>query len=145
MEKHFTIMGQPQGKARPRVVRNHGISRTFTPEKTVNYENLVQLEYERQCSGDPLQGAVEARIVAYFKIPKSVSKRRRAVLISGMVRHTNKPDADNLAKIICDALNRFAFADDSAISDLSVQKRYGEIPRVEVTLTEVEEQGETKP
>ena len=37
----FTIPGAPQGKARPRTVL--GGKRTYTPEKTVNYEALVKL------------------------------------------------------------------------------------------------------
>lgn len=42
----FTIPGEPCGKGRPRFVRQTG--RTYTPEKTARYENLVSLEYQAQ-------------------------------------------------------------------------------------------------
>lgn len=37
----FTIPGDPRGKARPRVVRlKNGASMSYTPDKTVAYEEL---------------------------------------------------------------------------------------------------------
>lgn len=139
MEKSFTVLGQPVGKQRPRAQASRGFAHIYTPKETVNYEAVVRLEYERQCTPEPLHGAVDALIVAYCPIPKSAPKYKRAALEAGLTRHTHKPDVDNIAKIICDALNKVAFADDSAISDLTVKKRYGAPARVEVTLTEVSE------
>ncbi len=138
MEMYFTIPGQPVGKQRPRVTNNKGFAQTYTPKETVNYESVVRLEYTRQC-GQRLHGAVDCQITAYCPIPKSAPKYRKAIMETGKARHTHKPDVDNIAKIICDALNQVAFADDSAISDLLVRKRYGIEPRVEVVLTEVGE------
>lgn len=37
-----------------------------------------------------------------------------------------KPDADNIAKVICDALNKVAYGDDTQICELEVHKRYTE-------------------
>lgn len=51
--------------------------------------------------------------------------------------HTKKIDCDNLAKIILDSLNKIAYDDDSGISKLVVDKIYGEMPRVEITLEEI--------
>ena len=38
----LTIPGEPVGKGRPRFTKN---GHSFTPEKTVNYENLVKLYF----------------------------------------------------------------------------------------------------
>jgi Holliday junction resolvase RusA-like endonuclease len=49
--------------------------------------------------------------------------------------HIKKPDADNVAKAVLDALNGLAFEDDSRIYVLNVAKRYTLVePRVEVTM-----------
>jgi Holliday junction resolvase RusA-like endonuclease len=40
--------------------------------------------------------------------------------------HTAKPDGDNLAKQIGDALNRIAWMDDSQIADVRVTKIWGD-------------------
>ena len=51
---------------------------------------------------------------------------------------TKKPDCDNFAKIIQDALNGIAFRDDAQIVDLRVTKGFGE-HGVRVTVWEVED------
>ena len=135
-EVKFTIPGKPVGKGRPRFVRATG--RTYTPDKTVVYENWV-----RQCWKDgsfpKLTGPVTAWIYAYFPIPKSATKKKRAEMESGMIPYTGKPDTDNLAKCILDSLNELAFDDDSIVWNLVVNKGYSNDPRCEVALFGEEE------
>lgn len=134
----FTVPGEPVGKGRPRVVRNNGFTRTYTPEKTASYENLVKLEFQRQGGRMLKDGPVKVWINADFGIPRSVSKRKREAMIAGHIRPTKKPDADNIAKVICDALNGLAWHDDSQVVMLHVEKRFAEEPEVYVTITEVQ-------
>ena len=37
----------------------------------------------------------------------------------------HKPDADNIGKIILDALNGIAYADDNQVTQLNIKKNYG--------------------
>ena len=54
-----------------------------------------------------------------------------------MLQPTLKPDADNIAKIICDGLNSIAYKDDKQIISLQVLKVWTDgIERVEVELNE---------
>lgn len=128
----FTVPGVPQGKGRPRVTRNG----TFTPKKTRDYEKKVRDCYIAQ-GGQmfPDDTPLFASITAIFPIPSSLSKKRRA-LFNGK-RHCKKPDADNVAKAILDALNGVAYRDDSAVSLLLVDKRYGDDARVTVSIKDV--------
>ena len=48
-----------------------------------------------------------------------------------------KPDCDNIAKAILDALNGLAYEDDSQIVSAVILKRYGFPARVEVMLYEI--------
>lgn len=127
----FTVPGVPQGKGRPRVTRNG----TFTPKKTRDYEKKVRDCYIAQ-GGQmfPDDTPLFASITAIFPIPSSLSKKRRA-LFNGK-RHCKKPDADNVAKAILDALNGVAYRDDSAVSSLIVGKSYGDDARVIVILAD---------
>ena len=59
-------------------------------------------------------------------------------MMDGLVPHTKKCDCDNLAKSILDSLNGIAYDDDSQVCRLIVEKIYGENPRVEVKLKEVQ-------
>lgn len=48
-----------------------------------------------------------------------------------------KPDADNVAKIILDALNGIAYLDDKQVVDLGVHKSYNATPGVLVFVYEI--------
>lgn len=133
----FTVPGEPVGKGRPRVVRNGGTTRTYTPERTASYENLVKIEFERaQAKGYGAGVALMMQIIAYYAPAASDSKRRKAAKLNGDIRPTKKPDADNILKVIADALNGLAYDDDAQIVEARIVKRYAEAPRVEVEISE---------
>ena len=131
----FTIPGPPQGKARARTCRN---GHSYTPENTVLYENLVKTEFLRQCGRGQRIRTVQERpalgmeIVAVYPVPSGYSKRKTVSALAGDLLPVKKPDADNVAKTVADALNGLAYDDDAQITDLTVLKRYGEDPEVRV-------------
>ncbi len=132
----FSIPGEPCAKGRPRFIRATG--QVMTPEKTANYEQLVKLSYLQQVERDkPLQGPLVAKVYANFAIPKSVSKKRFQRMISRQEYPQKRPDADNLAKIVLDALNGIAYSDDKEIVCLEVRKYWAEVARVDVVLREI--------
>lgn len=130
----FEIVGEPQGKGRPRFSTRGGFVKTYTPEKTASYENFVKLCYLNKYKGQKLDGDIIAEITAYFSIPKSFSKKKRSEAIEGKIMPTKKPDTDNIAKTILDSLNGIAFEDDKQVVALLVKKLYGEEAKVVVSL-----------
>lgn len=134
----FEIPGEPKGKGRPRFTRN---GRTYTPEQTAVYENLVKVMFMQAypvTQPIPQNIPLEAHITAFFPIPKSVSKSRAADMERGFELPTKKPDTDNIAKIILDSLNGIAYHDDAQIVRLTVVKSYSREPRVTVEISEVD-------
>lgn len=129
-EMNFTVLGVPRGKSRPRFTRN---GHTYTPKETILYENLVAASYD----GEKLEGNLSAKIVCYFPIPSSLSKKKKAEMLTERVYYNHKPDLDNLAKIILDSLNGIAFDDDKQVVRLEVEKYYSDRPRAEIWLTEI--------
>jgi len=142
MRVQFTVSGSPQGKGRPRFSTHGGRVITHTPDKTAIYENLVRLEYERQCQGNRFSetAALSVEIFAYYDIPQSASKKQKQAMRDGLVRPTKRPDIDNICKSILDSLNGYAYRDDSQVVDCRVVKRYGETAKVLVTIQD--ERGE---
>jgi hypothetical protein len=140
-EIRFTIPGKPFGKQRPRVVNRGKFSTAYTPKNTVQYENLVKLYYEQAAHGEmfPEDAMLDVRIFAFYEIPKSTSKKRRADMLANKIRPTKKPDFDNIGKIICDSLNLVAYHDDSSVVDAQVRKFYSEQPRVVVSIKTIKE------
>lgn len=130
----FTIPGEPKAKARPRLGKGH----TYTPTDTVNYENYVKLCYMQTNGKEWLdEKTISAKIDANFAIPKSTSKKNRALMLEGKIRPTKKPDIDNIAKIIFDSLNGIAYKDDSQIVSCIIEKFYWTEPSVDVFLSEI--------
>lgn len=138
MEVRFTIRGEPKGKGRPRFCRNTG--HAITPKDTVNYETLVRTEYSAAYPEFkfPDGTMLDMRIMAYYSIPKSASKKKKASMLANEIRPTKKPDMDNVVKIIADSLNQVAYRDDTQIVDCQCRKFYSETPRVEVIIRSIE-------
>ena len=142
---YFVIDGKPQGKARARTFYNPKLGRvqSMTPENTVLYENLVKQSFIQQADKaarwfgkEPLA----VYITAFYPIPASTTKKDRQLICSGKLYPTKKPDADNVAKVICDALNGVAYGDDTQIIKLLILKAYTEEqPRVQVCIEEIKE------
>ncbi len=129
----FTVPGVPVGKGRPRFTQG---GRPYTPEKTKTYEETVRQCWQTQ-SGQGFAGGVPllASITAYFPIPKSAS-RKKAAAMEGTF-HLSRPDADNVTKAVLDALNGWAYPDDSAVQIDRCYKIYTNgLPRVEVEIRE---------
>jgi Holliday junction resolvase RusA-like endonuclease len=124
----LTIPGKPLGKQRPRVLKT-GV--TYTPKETVNYEAVVKALYiEKYGTEKPFEGPVMINIVAFYQIPKSASKRRKEAMAKHDIMPTIRPDLDNIAKIIMDALAGVAYEDDKQITSCSINKLYSDEPKV---------------
>ncbi len=136
MQISFTIPGEPCAKGRPRFTHQ---GHAYTPEKTTNFETLVKYEYINQCDryrfADDAQLALD--VVAYRSIPKSTSKKKRALMEAGAILPITKPDWDNIGKIVSDSLNNIAYRDDSQIVDSRVRKIYSNEPRTEIRIWEI--------
>lgn len=136
---YFVIPGEPVAKGRPKFSTRGGFVKAITPEKTANYETLVKLAFKQECpEAEIFEKSVPLTIhvIAYFSIPKSVSRKKAQDMQNGYIRPTKKPDCDNIGKIICDALNGIAFHDDSQIVELTVNKYYSNAPEVRVSIEE---------
>ena len=70
------------------------------------------------------------RIQAIYQIPKSFSKKRTATALDGLIRPQVKPDIDNVVKVVCDALNKIAYKDDTQVVEIAACKLYGVEPMV---------------
>lgn len=95
----------PQARHRDRVVQTGGRVRIqrYTPAETVAWNKHI-LRAARATPGFPDQpwdGAVRVTIDAYF--PRTKEQMRKSAP-DGPIRKNTKPDADNIAKSVCDAL-----------------------------------------
>ena len=130
----LVIPGEPVAQGRPRVTKFG----TYDPEKSKDYKAYVKLLASQKNLAARLSGPLNVKITAVFAIPRSKSKKFKAAALALKELPTKKPDADNVAKIVCDSVNGILWDDDCQIVELSVKKIYGEAPRVEMEVEEVE-------
>lgn len=137
----FEIEGKPVGKGRPRFRRMGNFVQTYTPSNTAEYEKLVRLRFQN-AGGQITDKPVRVAVVAFFAPPKSTKKRDRIEMLANRILPEKKPDCDNIAKIILDALNKIAYIDDSQVIELVVKKRYSAEAKVTVHIEEIEAAGD---
>jgi len=134
MKARFVVHGEPKGKGRPRLGKG---GHTYTPKDTTMYENLVKVEYQSQCGGIKFGDKVplDARVTAYYKIPKSITKKERNEMTANILRPCKKPDIDNVIKAIFDSLNHIAYYDENNTEKIDesvfVSRMYEQLPSFE--------------
>jgi len=114
----------PVPKGRPRFTRT---GHAFTDKKTLQAEAAIRNAALAEWGKKPFEGAVELVIQFTFKKPKSNKKNL----------HTQRPDLDNCAKLVSDAINGIAFVDDSQVICLACTKEWGEAGKIVLLVDEV--------
>lgn len=134
----FEVVGSPVGKKRPKFSTIHGYAQAIKAKEDVIYENLVKVSFQqaKTVDYDLFNKPIKMKITAFFAVLKSFSKKKIEQALQGKIFPVTKPDVDNIAKIICDALNDVAYKDDTQIVELTIVKKYAMEPKVEITLEE---------
>lgn len=108
----------------------------FTPKKQSDYMAAVKLIGSAAMKGKPpLEGPIMLDITATYPWPAAMSQKKRTNPAAQW--RTARPDLDNIGKLIGDALNRIAWADDSQIACSMLRKVYGEQPGLLVKFEEI--------
>lgn len=127
----FGVRGKVTGKGRPRFTRG---GHAYTPKSTRDYERAIVEAYlnASQRPREPFSGPIAVSIMTCRQLPKSTPKSVYSE------PDTHKPDIDNIAKIVLDALNGVAWVDDSQVVYLQVNKlnRTRSPERLAVTINE---------
>lgn len=129
----FTIPGEPVAKARP---GSNAWGGRYLPPKTDAFQNLVKLAFAAANPGwIPVKPyPIEISIDAYYQIPESWPKKKKAQAADNMVYKISRPDLDNVIKSVLDGLNKVCWDDDRQVISISAWKGFSEIPRTEVEI-----------
>jgi len=109
-----------------------GGTRTYDPSAA---EKATFLALVREQGPVPLQeGPLRAVLHFRYKRPKSHLRAGGQLRKGAPEAHVARPDVDNLAKFVLDALQGVCYKDDSQIVHLEVTKAYGGEDSVSLTL-----------
>ena len=132
MSLTFSVPGEPVPQPRPRVSTSGGFARAYVPAKHPVHayrQSLAAAARDAGLSetGEPLNVVIDA----VFERPKSHLRK------SGVRTDAPKlprPDVDNIAKAVLDALQD-VMGDDTLVARLVVEKSYGQEARTTVRIS----------
>ncbi len=105
----------------------------FTPAPQRAYMAEVSVKaFEAMGGMPPTEMPVALQMRVEYIQPKSWPRWRR-----GTIWKCSAPDADNLAKLVKDAMSKIVYADDAQVCDLHVQKVYGLQEKTTITISEL--------
>jgi Holliday junction resolvase RusA-like endonuclease len=130
----FMVPINPVGKGRPRF----GNGRAYTPARTRKAEADIAIMAKSAMRGrQALAGPVVLDVRAFFPIPPSWPKWKRDSAATQRIFPTGPIDADNILKLVGDALNGIVFVDDAQVVSAAVHKDYGS-PRLEIEVCAIQ-------
>lgn len=140
-ELFFILPITPTAQQRPRHARvGGGHDVTYKSESQKANERTLEACLLPHRPKTPLSGPLELYFCATFPVPRSWTKKRREAALLGKMWHTSKPDTDNLAKQLKDAMTRMGFwQDDRQVAICTAEKCYGGRGEWRVSVSELED------
>lgn len=89
----------------------------------------IQWQIRPTAPQTPLAQPVELTLVFFFPIPKGTSKALRTQMLNRVILPAKRPDLDNLAYLVTNALKGIVYDDDSRVCALLCYKFYGAEPK----------------
>ena len=121
----------------PRPQKQTQFSRHGPYDPSYQQKKEIQWQIKPYAPKEPLKGPLIVDIMFYLPIPKSTSKTLKTQMLNGIVYPMKRPDLDNLAYIVTNAMKEIVYEDDAQIVDLNLKKRYGEQPKTVIKVIEL--------
>lgn len=116
----FFAEGIPKGQPRPRAFARNGLVRLYDPGTAEAWKGAVALAAKPHRPAEPFSEAVSVRMTFFMPRPKRLQTKKAP---QGAICHTGKPDIDNLAKGVFDALTQIGvWRDDDQIASVVASK-----------------------
>jgi Holliday junction resolvase RusA-like endonuclease len=121
----WTALGIPKGQPRPRAFVRGGRAAVYDSGTAEGWKSAVATAC-KELAGRGLHQCLALSLTFYMPRPKSHYTSKGALKpASPRFLHCSKPDADNLAKAVMDALTGIqVWLDDDQVSELIVRRQY---------------------
>ena len=125
----FTAFGTPKGQPRPRSfakkIGAKWMARVYDSSTAEGWKNQVAMAAQPHLPPTPLESPVNVRLAFRFARPKGHLTKHGSIKGSAPLYHVQKPDADNAAKAVLDALTILGiWKDDCQIVSLKTTKEW---------------------
>ena len=118
----FEVYGNPIPQKQTKFVRKTGIA--YNPSKKA--QDQFQWQVKPYAPSEPLTCPIVLDLTFFVPIPQSKSKVKKRLMANHTILPIHKPDIDNLAYLITNAMKKIFYEDDAQIIDMYLHKRYSE-------------------
>ena len=132
----FFIHGDPKGQPRPRAfARKMGakyVARVYDSDVADDWKRAVDAAILKSCREKQFttddKTPFEVVMTFWMRRPKSHFNAQGLIKLTSPIRHAQKPDVDNLVKLVLDRITRskLIWRDDSQVAYLTVAKYWAD-------------------
>lgn len=143
----IVINGNPIAQARMRLFSRGGKSACFDPQgrdKALIKRDIRQF-IDENFDDYKFPSCPQVSFIFHMPIPKFMLASKKKYARLNQLKHTSKPDVDNLIKLYFDCINDIAIQDDSKASIGFAVKFYSEDPKTIIYIKETSEVIEQPP
>ena len=97
----------------------------------------IQWQVQPHAPKELLQGPIEMHLTFYLPIPKQIKGTVRQAMNNNIAKHYKRPDIDNLAYVVTNALKGVVYRDDSQICIMHLEKKYSDSPKTVIKVMEI--------
>jgi Holliday junction resolvase RusA-like endonuclease len=123
----FELHGKPIAQKQTRFTCQCGKGRCYDPSS--KDKEHIQWQLKPFAPEVPISGPVEVTMVFFIPIPSGVSKAVKAQMINRVILPDKRPDEDNLAYLISNAMKNIVYDDDKRVCAKHVYKFYGPVAK----------------
>lgn len=128
----LTVLGDPKAQGRPRA-RNAGkFVQIYDDPKSRKAKQNLQAVIQDKAPNELLNCPLQVDLGFDMPRPKGhygTGRNAGMLKLSAPIKHTKKPDIDNLRKLVMDALTGVFWQDDSLVCQGTTIKQYSDRPR----------------
>ncbi len=120
----FCVYGKVRGQGRPRFTgknRRKGKKQAYEKPEDTAYKKAIAKAYREAANGIIFHGEVSVSVYVFRKMPKAYKGNAEPDIY--------RPDVDNIAKAVLDALSGVAYDDDKQVTRLAIIKEQREKQR----------------
>ena len=131
----FTVNLDPEPQKKTRFKSVNGKHWAYDP--TATYISRLKWQIQAYQSSELYMGPIEIDLTFFLPIPVGTSKVKRRLMNNGTIYHIKRPDQDNLAYPVVNAMKGIIYDDDSQVVSARYRKFYSDQPRIVVKVRDL--------
>ena len=124
---------EPVAQGRPRFSSFGKHMRAYDPPKSMYFKEQIKLMARKMLPEgyEPISEPVRVFMTFYRPLPKTLTKLNIQAHEQGKLYPRTRPDVDNYVKGLLDALSGIVYTDDNIIIQITADKKYADVGRIE--------------